>query len=79
MRRFVEEIRVQDPMVAERIIKALETKSEDKRDPVFEIDMFDGDPYEPISNKARSSERPYCVLRIFLKEDLEQTVSSVGF
>lgn len=79
MRRFIEEIKVQDPMIAEKIVKALETKSEDKHEPVFEIDMYAHPMYDP--NISRKDDRyGECIaIKIFIREDLESTDKPVGF
>ena len=69
MRRFVEEIKVTDPQIAEKIVVALETRSYDASDPVYEVDMFEGTSYDPISNK-NVIERSCHVLKIFAREEL---------
>ena len=71
MRRFIEEIRVTDPQIAEKIIVALETRSEDRRDPVYEVDMFNTQTYDPCSSKSREERYGECVLlKIFVREEL---------
>lgn len=71
MRRFIEEIRVVTPQIAEKIIAALETRSEDRRDPVYEVDVFDSRGYDPCSNKAHDDRYIDTVLlKIFVMEEI---------
>lgn len=78
MRRFIEEIRVQDPDIARKIIEALEAKPENqegekhtvwKPEPRnnYEVDVFevmDGDI------KRGCNAYPVQVLKIFVREDV---------
>lgn len=72
MRRFVEEIKLTDPLIAEKIVKALETRDVDKRTETYkgleyEVDMYEhGRDYDPCRNKP--DERGYIILKIFIKE-----------
>lgn len=71
MRRFVEEIRVKDPQIAEKIIAALETRKEGSYDPAYEVDMFISEGIEPVREReARCVE--VVSLKIFIREDLNQ-------
>lgn len=77
MRRFIEEIQVGNPMIADKIITALETRSENKNDPVFEVDMYGGFEYDPCAKPGDRSRG--CVLKIFVREEPAKTDSSIGF
>ncbi len=71
MRRFIEEIRVKDPKIAVKIIAALETRKEGSYDPVYEVDMFITEGFEPVRDREAR-----CVdvtsLKIFIREDINQ-------
>lgn len=73
MRRFIEEFRVVDPRIAEKIIAALETKSDDKRDPVYEVDVYNSQMYDPVSNVAKEDRyRDTILIKVFVREELVQ-------
>jgi hypothetical protein len=78
MRRFIEEIRVQDPMIANTIIAALEAKPEKqegekhtmwKSEPRnnYEVDVFEVVDRDPIDKGPIPY--PVKVLKIFVRED----------
>ena len=78
MRRFIEEIRVQDPDIARKIIEALEAKPEDdsySRCTVWPRNIYEVDVYEhyrdpgPMRNKP--DEHGYVLLKIFVREDVK--------
>lgn len=78
MRRFVEEIRVTTPEIAEKIITALETRIDDKHDPVYEVDMFVDNGFDPCTGK-RASSGYSCIIKIFAREDVTKTDKPIGF
>lgn len=78
MRRFIEEIQVRDPMIANKIIAALEAKPDDEKDPVYkreprnnyEVEMYEHHRvWDPCKNK--SDDYPYISLKIFVREDVK--------
>lgn len=79
MRRFIEEIKVQDPMIAEKIVKALETRGEDKNSPVYEVDMFEGTKIVDPCSGRNVTEKNCSVLKIFVREEVTETSKPVGF
>lgn len=68
MRRFVEEIQVRDSLIARKIIEALETKNWDDNSPVYEVDVYKSEGYDPVHN-PREGYRG-CAIKIFVREDV---------
>lgn len=64
MRRFVEEIHLRTPVIARKIIRALEDHKEYSSDPIYEVDMYERSP-DILSNRPAED----ITLKIFVRED----------
>lgn len=78
MRIFVEEITVRDSAIADRIIKALETKPVEKDpscalrnvEPDYEVELYEHNrDFDMARNKP--GDHPYITLKIFVRRDVK--------